>query len=407
MLAVCQFDRSHSDLNEDTDQVNFDIDVSVVMPCLNEAETVGQCIGIAMVAIKSCGINGEIVIADNGSTDGSQDIARAAGARVINVEDKGYGNALRGGIRAARGTFVLMGDADGSYDFGELPRFLERIRAGNDLVMGCRLPSGGGHIEAGAMPWKHRWIGNPILSGLGRLFFRAPVRDFHCGLRAFSRDAILNLNLCCSGMEFASEMLVKAVIAGLQVDEISITLRPDGRSRRPHLRSWRDGWRHLRFLLLFSPQWLFFNPGLLMFVLGVAGFLALLSGPVALGGITFDTNTMLLCSTSMIIGFQALFFAVFTKAFAIREKLLRPDKRIEWLLRANTIEWGVLAGGILFLGGVALFVIAFLKWKATGFGPLSYPDSLRIVIPAITAMAVGVQCFFAGFALALFDLAKD
>jgi glycosyltransferase involved in cell wall biosynthesis len=394
-------------LNAGADQANSDIDVSVVMPCLNEAETLGQCIGVALVAIKSCGINGEVVIADNGSTDGSQEIARAAGARVVSIEDKGYGNALKGGITAACGTIVLMGDADGSYDFRELPRFLERIRAGNDLVMGCRLPSGGGHIEPGAMPWKHRWIGNPILSGLGRLFFHAPVRDFHCGLRAFSRDAILNLNLRSSGMEFASEMLVKAVIAGLEVDEISITLRPDGRSRRPHLRSWRDGWRHLRFLLLFTPQWLFFNPGLLMFVVGLIGFLALSTGPVAMGGISFDTNTMLLCSTSMIIGFQALFFAVFTKAFAIREKLLRPDKRIEWLLRANTIEWGVLAGGILFVVGVALFAIAVLKWKATGFGPLSYPDSLRIVIPAITAMAVGAQCFFAGFALALFDLAED
>jgi glycosyltransferase involved in cell wall biosynthesis len=394
-------------VSADSDQTGSKIVVSIIMPCLDEAETLGRCIGIARAAIESCGVEGEVIIADNGSTDGSRDIARQAGADVVEVENKGYGNALTGGIRAARGEYVLMGDADGSYDFGELGRFLERLRAGNDLVMGCRLPSGGGRIEAGAMPWKHRWIGNPVLSGLGRFFFRAPIKDFHCGLRAFRREAILNLNLRCSGMEFASEMMVKAVIAGLPIDEIPITLHPDGRTRAPHLKSWRDGWRHLKFLLLFTPEWLFFNPGLLLFVVGLVGFGVLSSGPLTLGGITFDTNTMLLCAASMIMGFQALFFAVFTKAFAIREKLLRPDKRVEWLLRTNTVEWGALAGGTLFFGGIALFVVAFFQWKATGFGALSYPASLRIVIPAVTAMVLGVQCFFTGFALALFDLTKD
>jgi glycosyltransferase involved in cell wall biosynthesis len=384
-----------------------DIEVSIVMPCLNEAETLLGCIEEAYRAIESCGVKAEILIADNGSTDGSQQIAREAGARVVPVTEKGYGNALIGGIAQAHGKYVLMGDADGSYDFGELGRFLERLRMGNDIVCGCRLPSGGGTIEPGAMPWKHRWIGNPLLSWLGRIFFRAPIRDFHCGLRAFKRSAILDLGLRCKGMEFVAEMVVKAAISGLSFDEIPISLRPDGRSRRPHMRSWYDGWRNLKFLLLLAPKWLFFNPGLILFLGGLLGLSVLIVRPLQIGAVTFDTSTMLLCAVSMIIGFQALFFAIFAKAFAVYAGLLKPDARIRKLLRSNPAELGALIGAMLFLSGCALFIYALLKWKAAGFGPLSYPESLRIVIPAITAMALGAQCVFSGFAFALFGLIED
>lgn len=383
-----------------------DLEISILMPCLNEAETLRACIEEALGAISACGVAGEVVIADNGSADGSQDIAIDAGARVVPVSKRGYGNALIGGINNAKGTYVMMGDADGSYDFGELSRFLERLREGADLVMGCRLSKGGGHIEPGAMPWKHRWIGNPILSGMGKVFFRSPVDDFHCGLRAFRREAILGLNLRCAGMEFASEMCVKSVVSGLKIEQVPITLRPDGRSRPPHLNSWRDGWRHLKFLLLFSPKWLFFYPGMLMFSVGLIGFGALATGPLKIGGISFDTNTMLLCATSMIMGFQAIFFAMFTQAFAIHNGLLKPDSRIQKFLDGSPVEWGIIAGGFLFLVGAAMFVFAFLKWQRVDFGPLSYADSLRVVILAVTAMAIGVQTFFCGFVFGTFGLTE-
>jgi len=384
------------------------LEITVLMPCLNEAETLKTCVNEALQAINACGINGEVLIADNGSTDGSQQIARDAGARVVDIPEPGYGNALMGGINAARGTYVLMGDADQSYDFGELPVFLEKLREGNQLVMGCRLPKGGGTIEPGAMPWKHRWIGNPVLSSLGQIFFKAPVTDFHCGLRAFDREAIIALNLVCTGMEFASEMVVRSVVAQLTIDEVPITLRPDGRSRAPHLRSWHDGWRHLRFMLLFSPKWLFWYPGLALFIGGLLGMITLLPGPLNLGGISFDTNTLLVCATAIIIGAQTLFFAVFTKAYATQVKLLRPDRRIEKILSSHPVEMGIGVGIILFTGGFVYMLIAFLKWKSLGFGALSYPDSLRIVIPSVTAIALGIQSLFSGFALAILHLAhKD
>lgn len=381
-------------------------EVSIVMPCLNEGETLQACIEEAWKAIKDCGVSGEVVIADNGSTDDSPSIALQAGARLVSVKDKGYGNALLGGIQAATGVYVLMGDADGSYDFGELPSFLERLRQGNDLVMGCRLSGGGGTIQPGAMPWKHRWFGNPVLSGLGKLFFRAPIDDFHCGLRAFRRDAILTLDLRCAGMEFASEMVVKSTIAGLKIDQVPITLRPDGRSRAPHLRSWRDGWKHLRFMLLYSPKWLFFIPGLLLFTAGMIGFLVLMQGPVKIGTVMFDTNTLLVCSAAAMTGFQILFFAVYTKTFAVRAGLLQPDPRITWLLNAQPVEWGVSVGLILLLLGTGYLVYSVLQWQEVGFGSLSYPESLRIVIPGVTAVALGVQCIFSGFALAVLGLER-
>lgn len=380
------------------------LEISIIMPCLNEAETLAACIQEALQAIRECGVVGEVIIADNGSTDGSRDIAIRTGARVVAVPSRGYGSALIGGIRSAKGTYILMGDADGSYNFGELGRFLERLRAGSDLVMGCRLPKGGGQIEPGAMPWKHRWIGNPVLSGIGKFFFRSPVDDFHCGLRGFRRDKIQQLNLRCTGMEFASEMVVKSMVSGLKIDQVPITLRRDGRTRQPHLNSWRDGWRHLKFMLLFSPKWLFFAPGILMFFVGLIGFATLSFGPLVIGGIEFDTNTMLFCSVSMIIGSQAIFFAVFTQVLAIHNGLLQPDARIKRFLDANPVEIGVIVGSIIFILGLTLFGFAFLKWQAADFGPLSYTETLRLVIPATTSMALGVQMFFSGFVLGVFSL---
>jgi hypothetical protein len=380
------------------------IEVSVVMPCLNEAETLAGCIREAQAALQSSGVSGEVLVADNGSSDGSQSIAVAAGARVVEVPARGYGSALLAGITAARGQFVLMGDADGSYDFGELPRFLAELRRGRDLVMGCRLPAGGGTIEKGAMPWKHRWIGNPVLSGLGRVFFKAPVQDFHCGLRAFRREAILELGLNCSGMEFASEMVVKALLSGVSISEVPIHLRPDGRSRPPHLRSWRDGWRHLRFMLLFTPRWLFLYPGLLLSVLGLLGCLALVGAPRTVAGVTFDTNTLLVCSAMLVSGVQLLFFAVFTKAYGVQAGLLAPDRRIEAVFRHSLVEWGVVAGLLLLATGSSFVLMEFLRWRGSEFGDLSYPDSLRVMVPAVTAIALGVQSLFSGFALSVLGL---
>jgi glycosyltransferase involved in cell wall biosynthesis len=381
-------------------------EVSIVMPCLNEAETLLGCIHEAQNAIRSCGVVGEVVIADNGSTDGSPRIAEETGARVVDVKDKGYGSALMGGIKAARGKYVLMGDADGSYNFGELPAFLDRLRAGRQIVMGCRLPSGGGHIEPGAMPWKHRWIGNPVLSGLGKLFFRAPVADFHCGLRAFDRRAILDLDLRCTGMEFASEMVVKSVVARLKFAQVPITLRPDGRSRPPHLRSWRDGWRHLRFMLLYSPKWLFFIPGMFLTVVGAIGFTLLMYKPVKIGNVTFDTNSLLVSAAMLIVGYQVLFFAVYTKAVAVQARLLRPDPRITRLLHSQLVEWGVIIGLAALVIGIGYLGFAVYSWRATGFGRLAYAESLRIVIPAVTAIALGIQIMFSGFALAVLGLER-
>lgn len=380
------------------------IEVSIVMPCLNESETLKACIEEAMAAIETAGRTGEVVIADNGSSDGSQGIAESAGARVVQVAEKGYGSALMGGITAAKGRYVMMGDADGSYDFGELPRFLEKIRDGAELVMGCRLPKGGGTIMPGAMPWKHRWIGNPVLSGLGQLFFKSPVDDFHCGLRVFRKDAIQDLDLRCTGMEFASEMAVKASFARLKLDQVPITLRPDGRSRAPHLRSWRDGWRHLRFMLLHAPKWLFLLPGLVLTLASVIGFAALVWGPVKIGGLNFSINTLLVCAVGMLVGFQTLFFAVYTKVVAVQQGVLRPDARVNKLLGMPLVELGLLAGLGLVLVGIGGLVGAVLYWRDVGFGDLPIEQSLRIVIPAVIAIALGVQSMFSGFAIGVLRL---
>lgn len=380
------------------------LEVSIVMPCLNEAETLRACVAEATEAVESAGVSGEVLIADNGSTDGSQAIAEDAGARVVNVADRGYGSALMGGISAAKGRYILMGDADGSYDFGELPRFLEKLRGGADLVMGCRLPRGGGTVMPGAMPWKHRWIGNPVLTGLGRIFFKSPVDDFHCGLRAFRKDAILGLDLHCTGMEFASEMVVKSTFAQLKTDQVPITLRPDGRSRAPHLRSWRDGWRHLRFMLLHTPKWLFLLPGLFLTLVSLVGFFALMWGPVRIGNVNFSINTLLVCAIGILVGFQTLFLAVYTKAAAVQMGVLRPDARVKRLLNMPLVEVGLLVGLGLVLTGVAGLVGAVLYWRGAGFGDLPTEQSLRIVIPAVTSIALGVQSMFSGFALGVLRL---
>ena len=382
------------------------LEVTILMPCLNEAETIACCIEAALQTLHDCNVRGEVLIADNGSTDESRELAARAGARVIEVGEKGYGSALIGGIKSAYGEYILMGDADGSYDFGELPNFLEHLRHGKKLVMGCRLPVGGGSIENGAMPWLHRWIGNPVLSTLGKIFFKSDIDDFHCGLRAFHRQSIIDLDLQCIGMEFASEMPVKASLANLPVQQIPVTLRPDRRSGSPHLRSWRDGWRHLRFMLLFSPRWLFLIPGVFLLMVGLFGFIRLLFGPIEVGNVTFDTNTLLICSAMILVGFQALFFAIFTKAFAIRFGVLPSDERISLFLKEYTVEVGVFGGIFLFLLGIGYLVAAVMYWQDVSFGDLPYSESLRIVIPAVTAIALGMQSVFGGFLLAILNLPR-
>lgn len=385
----------------------LDLELSVVMPCLDEAETLAACIGEAQAALKAAGIAGEVLIADNGSRDGSPEIARRSGARVVAVRARGYGNALLAGIAAARGRYVVMADADGSYDFGSLPLFLARLRAGDELVMGCRLTRGGGQILPGAMPWKHRWVGNPVLSALGRLFFAAPVRDFHCGLRGFRRDAILGLDLRCPGMEFASEMVVKATLKGLRLGEVPVTLRPDGRSRPPHLRSFRDGYRHLRFMLLFSPRWLFLVPALLLSLSSFVVLVRLVRGPLTLGGVTFDTNTMIVAAITLVTAVQAGLVGILAQAFAVGQGLLPPTPVIRAIKRFRPVELGLVAGAALILVGTLWLAWAIELWRRAGFGDLPTAASLRLVVPAVTAFALGVQLMFWGFAMGVLNLSRE
>ena len=375
------------------------------MPCLNEAETLAACIQKALKGIQNTGSKGEVVVADNGSTDGSQEIAERYGARVVAVEAKGYGNALRGGIAAARGRFIIMGDADDSYDFSQIDPFVSRLRAGADLVMGCRMPFGGGTIMPGAMPWKHRWIGNPVLSFIGRLFFKCPITDFHCGLRGFSRSAYEAMDLQTSGMEFASEMVIKATLLGMKMEQAPITLFKDGRSRPPHLRSWRDGWRHLRFMMLYSPRWLFLYPGFILMGGGliIGGYL--LPQPRTLFGITFDVH-LLLASASVVIGFQAICFALFTKIFAVIEKLLPPDPKLESVFKYINLEKGLIAGVLMLLTGLGLSLLAVFKWSDASFGPLEPSQILRILIPSTTLLMIGFQTICASFFFSILGLKR-
>jgi len=376
---------------------------SIVMPCLNEAETVGTCIKKAQGFLLEHGIDGEVVVADNGSTDGSQAIAARAGARVVTVEAKGYGNALMGGIAAARGKYVIMGDADDSYDFTDLTPFVEKLRAGYDLVMGNRFQGG---IEPGAMPPLHRYLGNPVLTSIGRLLFRSPSGDFHCGLRGFNRASILDLDLRTTGMEFASEMVVKATLHGMRIAEVPTTLYPDGRSRPPHLRSWRDGWRHLRFLLVYSPRWLFLYPGIVLMVLGLVVMVWLLPGPRNVGDITLDVHTLLYAAISILVGFQAVNFALFTKMFGFTEGFLLADARLGRLLRILSLEVGLFIGGTLALIGMLGSVYAFARWGVRSFGPLEPTRTLRIVVPASLSLALGCQIILSSFFLSVLRLGR-
>lgn len=378
--------------------------LSIVMPCLNEAETLEQCIQKAWEGIQLSGIEGEVIVADNGSDDGSQQIAIRAGARVVSVREQGYGNALHAGIVAAAGKWVLMADADDSYDFRRAPAFIQPLLQGYDLVMGCRMPRGGGRIMPHAMPWKHRWIGNPILTAIGRLFFKCPVHDFHCGMRAFRKDSYLALTLRTTGMEFASEMVIKATLAGHRITEVPVTLYPDGRSRAPHLRSWRDGWRHLRFMLLFSPRWLFMFPGIAAASLGLLGLVSLCAKSVIFGKVVLDVGTMMVSSMAWLIGLQLLWFAVFTRTVAVSGGLLPPNRRLESLLKTYTLEWGVLLGIGMCLAGGGWLLTAFLGWHQAGFRGLDYGLNLRRIIPATTLIVTGIQFLFGSFFIGVLGL---
>jgi len=378
-------------------------ELTILMPCLNEAETLATCITKARTSLQNLNIDGEVLIADNGSTDGSQQIATSLGARVVQVERKGYGNALMRGIATARGKYVIMGDSDDSYDFTALGPFVEKLRAGYDLVMGNRFLGG---IQPGAMPPLHRYLGNPVLTSIGRLFFKSPSGDFHCGLRGFNREAILALDLRTTGMEFASEMVVKSTLHDLRITEVPTTLQPDGRSRPPHLRSWRDGWKHLRFLLLYSPRWLFLYPGILLMFVGLVVALALLQGPIFIGGLGFDAQTLLYAAAAIILGFQAIAFGVFTKVFAISEGLLPEDPKLTFSKIKLNLEKGLIVGAVLILTGLACSVYSVWTWSRVSFGVLDPTRTLRIIIPAITALIIGVQIVFSSLFLSVLGLRR-
>lgn len=375
------------------------VELTVLMPCLNEARTVEACIRAALAYFRTSGVQGEILVADNGSTDDSVKLASAAGARVVPVPVRGYGAALLAGIAAAKGEYVIMGDADCSYDFSRLHAFVEHLRGGADVVMGNRFQGG---IEPGAMPFLHRYLGNPVLSFIGRLFFRTSIGDFHCGLRGFSRASVQRLGLVSTGMEFASEMVAKSALAGLRIDEVPTVLRPDGRDRPPHLRTWRDGWRHLRFLLLFCPRWLFLYPGLLLAVVGMAGFLALQPAFGLAFSMGSRVHTLLYMAAAIVIGVQAVQLALLTKWLGVVSGIV-PEPA--WLMRSKplrTVETGLLFGGLLFLLGVLWSVGILYGWGSGGFGALNPAEGMRVVIPAVTLMIVGMQAvagaLFAGSA---------
>jgi len=364
-------------------------ELTILMPCLNEAETLATCIRKAKSFLARSGVQGEVLIADNGSDDGSQAIAEAEGARVVRIAQRGYGAALIGGIAAAKGQYVIMGDADDSYDFSALDGILAKLREGNDLVMGNRFKGG---IANGAMPFLHRYLGNPVLSFIGRLFYRVPISDFHCGLRGFSRDAMHNLPLTSSGMEFASEMVVKSAMHGLRIAEVPVTLSPDGRSRPPHLRTWRDGWRHLKFLLLFSPRWLYLLPGLALFGLGAAAM-----GSIAFRLVPLDIHSMAYAGAAMVLGFQMLLLAAFTKLLGMRVGWLPPRPLQERRASRLTLESCLVVGILLFVAGFAMSAHALQLWAGVEFGALDPRTTMRWVVPSVTALALSGEIVLAGF----------
>lgn len=382
------------------------VELSIVMPCLNEAETLATCVNKAQRFLRDHGVAGEIIVADNGSTDGSQEIARDCGARVVTVTPAGYGSALMGGIAAARGEYVIMGDADDSYDFSELMPFLIKLREGYQLVQGCRLPSGGGTVSRDAMPLSHRWLGNPMFSFLARTWFGAPVHDIYCGMRGLTKGLFRRLDQRCTGMEFATEMIIKASFHKERIAEVPITLHPDGRrTRAPHLRTFRDGWRTLRFFLVCSPRWLFFIPGLLLILLGAVGY-AIALPRLTLNGVRFDAHTLLFASLAFLCGFQAVLFAILTKLFAITEGLLPPDPRLERAFRHVTLEKGLAGGTLALVSGFVLLLTAVLIWRRTDWGPLDYSDVMRVVIPGATLTALGFQTVLFSFFMSILGMKR-
>jgi glycosyltransferase involved in cell wall biosynthesis len=379
-------------------------ELSIVMPCLNEADTLGTCIERAHRALRENGIDGEVIIADNGSSDGSQEIAAGLGARLVSVKRKGYGNALMGGIHAASGKFIIMGDADDSYDFLEAPKILAKLREGYDLVQGCRLPSGGGAVKPGAMPFLHRWWGNPMFTWLVRTWFRAPIHDVYCGLRGFTRALYQQLDLRCTGMEFATEMIIKSSLYGVKIAEVPITLHPDGRkAHAPHLKTFRDGWRTLRFFLLYCPRWLFLAPGGWLIFLGLLGY-GLALPAVTILGVTFDAHTLLFASMFLLCGYQSLLFAVFTKTFAVNEGLLPADERFYRFYRLVNLERGLIAAAVAMLCGVALLCLSIDQWRLADFGHLNYAHTMRLVVPGATLTALGFQTMLSSFFVSLLGM---
>ena len=382
------------------------IELSVVMPCLNEADTLEVCISKAQRALAEHRISGEIIVADNGSTDGSIQIAERLGARVVHVQEKGYGHALMGGIAAASGKYILMGDADDSYDFGEISGFFSKIREGYDLVQGCRLPSGGGTVLPGAMPITHRWIGNPLFSKLSRWWFRAPIHDVYCGMRAFTKEHYLKLNQRCTGMEFATEMIIKSSLYSARISEVPITLHPDGRiSHPPHLKTVRDGWRTIRFFLMYCPRWLFLMPGCALILLGLLGY-ALALPAVQIGNAIFDAHTLLFASLAVLCGYQAILFAIFTNTFAMNEGLMPEDPRTLRFFKLINLERGLVLSLLALIVGAGLLLWAINLWRLAGFGRLDYASTMRWVIPGATLTALGFQTLLSSFFVSILGMKK-
>lgn len=381
--------------------MNEEYELTILMPCLNEAETLAACITKAQTFLKESGVKGEVLVADNGSTDGSQQIAREYGARVVNVPEKGYGAALSGGCNAALGTYVIMGDADDSYDFLHLMPFVEKLRDGCDLVMGNRFKGG---IEPGAMPPLHRYLGNPVLSFIARLFFPCKIGDYHCGLRGYNREAILRLGLVTTGMEYASEMVVKATLNHLKIAEVPTTLKKDGRSHAPHLRSWSDGWRHLKFLLMHSPNWLFMYPGLILFFMGLILTVVLSLGNIRIGSVGLGVHTLMYAAAGMMVGVNLVMFSLFVRAYARVTGFIPTGAKLDRWLQETSTEKGVLIGILMFLTGAAITVGAFCIWRSSGFGQLSPEIMMRITVPAMILIVVGIEIVFGSFFIGILNI---
>ena len=378
--------------------------VTVVMPCLNEAQTLETCIKKAQSYFTNNNIDGEIIIADNGSTDGSQELAQKLGAKVVSIPEKGYGNALKGGINQAKGDYIIMGDADDSYDFSKLELFINKLNEGADFVIGNRFKGG---IEKNAMPFLHKYLGNPVLSFLGRLFFNSKIGDFHCGLRGFTKEAYQKLELTTSGMEFASELIVKAHLNNLNIAEVPTILHKDGRNRKPHLNTWQDGWRHLRFLLLYSPKWLFFYPSVLMMLTGFILSLFLIIAPIKIGNIVFDVHTLLYSTALFIIGFQFFVFYGLTKVFAVTHKLLPKSDRYDAIFKFISLEKGIVIGFLFTIIGIILSIFGFSIWSKENFGPLNVTETLRIIIPAVSIIVIGIQIILFSFFFSILGLRNE